>query len=354
VIVALSRTSETGLVYASASIYWAAGMAASAGWTPWMARVVPARIRGKFFGRRQGLLQAAMLFGLVGAGAALHVVSGTTHVLDVYAGMFGLAMLARLGSALVLARMGRDVDPAPTSRMQLRHVGSKLRGNPRAPLLVYLIAALAAAAISGPFNTPYLLDHHHLDYAQYCVFTTTIIVVKIAVSPLVGRVLQRRGVRPVLSAAAVGIATVPLFWLVSDSFAWFVCMQIYAGFAWAALELGMLMVLFDADSDAERTTMQVAFSAAQSLGNVAGSLIGGVILDARGTDHQAYMTLFVVSALGRLAAAMLIVRRLRRVPRILARLPFGVAAAAWTLAIRPWGATIVRPIVDGIVRFRRP
>jgi hypothetical protein len=353
VIVALTRTTATGLVFASASLYWAAGMAASAGWTPWMARVIPVGIRGKFFGRRQGLVQASTLVGLMAAGMTLHAVSGTSHVLDVYACMFGLAMISRLGSAWMLSRMGRHVDPAPTPRMRMRHIGRKLRGNPRTPLLAYLIAALAAAAISGPFNTTYLLDHHHLQYAQYCLFTTTIIVVKIAASPAIGRIVQRRGVRPVLAAAAIGIAPVPLLWLLSDEFAWFIVMQIYSGFAWAALELGMLMVLFDAETDAERTTMQVAFSAMQSVGNVVGSLVGGSILASQGTDHQAYMSVFVASSVGRFAAAMLIVRRLRRIPRILVRLPFGVAAAAWTLAIRPWGASVAKPIVDGIVKLRR-
>ena len=76
----------TGVVFGAASVYWAAGMAASAGWTPWTARVIPARIRNRFFGRRQGLMQVAMLAGLIGSGAALRAATGTSHVLAVYAG----------------------------------------------------------------------------------------------------------------------------------------------------------------------------------------------------------------------------------------------------------------------------
>lgn len=220
-------------------------------------------------------------------------------------------------------------------------------------LLGYLIAALTAAAISGPFITPYLLDHHHLGYAEYCVFTTTVIVVKIGASPFIGRVLQRRGVRWVWTVSAVAIAPIPLAWLVPDAFAWFVVLQIYSGFAWAGLELGLLMALFDAEDDAERTTMQVAFSALQAIGNAAGSLVGGALLGGAGADHRAYMVVFVTSSIGRFAAAMLIVRWLRRVPALLARLPIRVVVGAWTLAIRPWGATIVRPLVEGIGRARR-
>jgi hypothetical protein len=352
-VLALTGKAATGVLFASASVYWAAGMAAAAGWTPWMARVVPARIRSRFFGRRQGVVQGSMLVGLIGAGVALQALAGTGHVLDVYACMFCVACVARLCSAIALARQGRGVELVPRRRMRFRHLPPKLRGNPRAQLLAYLIAALAAAAIGGPFITPYLLHHHHLRYAEYCVFTTTIIIVKIVASPYVGRLLQRHGVRSVLTVSAVAIAPIPLGWLVSDAFGWFVVMQIYSGLAWAGLELGMLMALFDADDDAERTTMQVAFSALQSVGNAGGSLIGGAILGGAGADHHAYMVMFVWSSIARFAAAMMIVRWLRRVPGLLARLPIRVVVGAWTLAIRPWGETIVRPIVEGIGRARR-
>lgn len=352
-VVALSGVPSTALVFASASLYWAAGMAGVAGWTPWTARVVPSRIRSRFLGRRQGVVQASMLVGLVAAGTALQAFAGTGHILDIYACMFGVACLARLGSAIALARQGRGVELAPRRRMRFRQFVPKLRGNPRAALLGYLIAALAAAAIAGPFITPYLLHHHHLGYAEYCVFTTVIIVVKIAASPYIGRVLQRRGVRWVLTVSAVAIAPIPLGWLVSDAFAWFVVLQVYSGFAWAGLELGMLMALFDAEDDAERTTMQVAFSALQAIGNAAGSVVGGALLGG-GADHRAYMVVFVTSSLARIAAAMLIVRWLRRVPGLLARLPIRVVVGVWTLAIRPWGATLMRPIGESIGRVRRP
>lgn len=37
IVVALTRTVSTAVVFAAASLYWGAGMAAAAGWTPWMA-----------------------------------------------------------------------------------------------------------------------------------------------------------------------------------------------------------------------------------------------------------------------------------------------------------------------------
>lgn len=349
-IVALTGQVATGVVFAGASLYWAAGMAGAAGWTPWMARVIPERIRNRFFGRRQGLMQAAMLAGLIGAGVALRAAAGTGHLRDVYAAMFGVAIVSRFISAIAIARQGAGVDITPRRRMRLRSIPPKLRGTPRGAMLGYLVAALAAASIAGPFITPYLLHWHGLSYIEFTAFTVMIVVVKIAAMPYVGRLLQRVGLRRVLTLSALGIAPIPLLWLVSDSLWWFIVINGYSGIAWAGLEMSMLMALFDADDDAERTTMQVAFSALQAIGAAGASVLGGVVLGAFGTDHQAYLAVFVASSLARFAAAMLLVRRL---PFLVAKLPFTVMTRAWTLALRPAGGTIIRPIVEGLGRLRR-
>lgn len=350
IVVALAGGPQTPIVFAAASVYWAAGMGASASWNPWMARVVPSRIRSRFFGRRQGLAQTAMLVGLVGAGFALHAASGSERVRQVYAVMFALALAARAGSAILIARMGENVDRAPRRRMRLRHVPARLRGTPRARLLAYLVVASAAAAISGPFVTPYLLHHQGLGYVQYSVFTATIVVSKIAFSPLLGRVMQRVGVRRVLGGCALGIAVIPLMYIASDAFWWLLFIQFYGGIAWAGFELGALIALFDADDDAERTTMQVAYGALKACGDAAAGFIGGALLGGFGAGAQAYGWVFLASFIARTASALLVVSNL---PRTLVRLPGTILVSTWTLAIRPWGGTIVRPFVEGLGRRAR-
>jgi hypothetical protein len=337
-----------GVVFAAAALYWAAGMAASAAWNPWMARVVPARIRGRFFGRRQRIVQLTMLCGLVGAGGALHAIAPSGRVLDVYAAMFGLALIARLGSALMLARQGEGVERTPRRRMRLRSIPPRLRGTPRVSLLGYLIAALAAASISGPFLTPYLLQDQGFGYAEYSVITAVIVGAKIVALPALGRWIERAGVRRVLSISALAIAPIPALYVASDALVWLLAIQVFAGIAWGGFELGMLMALFDADDDAERTTLQVAFSALQAIGTAGASLVGGGLLASLGSDHTAYLWVFLVSALARLAAVLLLVREL---PHTLVR-PVVAVGRAWTLAIRPWGGSIVRPIVEGLERLR--
>jgi hypothetical protein len=291
-----------------------------------------------------------MLTGLIGAGVLMHTAMSGRDLLDVFVGMFAVACAARLWSALMLSRMGQGVDVAPRQRVRLRSMPGRLRGTPRGSLLAYVITAGSVAAISGAFITPYLLDLHQLEYGPYAVFTATIVLAKIAFSPMLGRLMQRVGVRSVVSACAIGIASIPLMYIVSDAYPWLLFIQFYGGIVWGGFELGVLMVLFDAEDDGERTAIQVAYSGLNAIGNAGASFIGGAILAGLGSGHDAYFWVFVASAIARTSAALLVVKNL---PLVLARLPATVVVGAWTLAIRPWGGQIVRPIVEGISKLRR-
>jgi MFS family permease len=352
VALALAGTPSAAVVFASAGLYWAAGMSATAAWNPWMARIVPERIRSAFFGRRQGVGQATMLVGLIGAGVALTAVAGTAHVLEVYAAMFALALVARLGSAVMVARQGVGVDPAPRRRMRFRSIPPRLRGTGRASMLAYIVAAIGAAGISGPFLTPFLLHHEGYSYGAYAIFTAMIVVAKIGALPLIGRAIERFGVRRVLTISALGITPVPLFVIISTALPWLLVVQIYAGIVWAGFELGLLMALFDANDDAERTTMQSALSGLQSIATAGASFVGGAILGSLGEGADAYFWVFVASAVARFAAVVLLVHGL---PAQLARFPQRLVRGAWTIAIRPWGGTIVQAFVEGLGKLgRRP
>jgi hypothetical protein len=96
--------------------------------------------------------------------------------------------------------------------------------------------------------------------------------------------------------------------------------------------------------------LQVAYGALQAVGNAGASLVGGALLASLGSGQTAYLWVFLVSAVARLLAALLIVKKL---PRLIVRLPATIIVGAWTLAIRPWGGTIVRPFIEGIGRWRK-
>jgi hypothetical protein len=347
VIVAITGRWATPVVFAAASIYWAAGMGVTAGWSSWMCRMLPARLRGRFLGRRQGVAQTSLVASLIGAGIVLQASGGHTAA---YAVLFGMAGAARLASALLLSRHGPDIDARPRGRVRLRSIPPRVRGTPRGALIAYLVAALAAAAFAGPFLTPYLLREEGLAYGEYTAFLAAVAIAKIVALPIFGRNVSRIGARRLLTICSFAIAPLPLLWPVSSSMYWLLAVQLFGGAAWAGFDVGMLMTLFDVDDENERTTLQVAFSAMQAVGTAAASIAGGALFASAGSDHDAYLIVFFTSAALRFAAVVLLVRHL---PRLLFELPQQIVQRAWVMAIRPWGGTILRPFVEGIDRLMR-
>src|SRR5690606_24767562 len=128
---AVRGVGSAGVLFASAVVYWGAGMAAATAWNAWVGSFMPGSIRGRYFGVRQSLMQLGVLAGLVGGGVALHLSGGSPRV---FAGVFGVAMLCRAVSSRVLAakdrRAVRTAPPARRSGEVLR----MLRGHGRAVL----------------------------------------------------------------------------------------------------------------------------------------------------------------------------------------------------------------------------
>jgi MFS family permease len=85
---------------------------------------------------------------------------------------------------------------------------------------------------------------------------------------------------------------------------------VLAGGCWAAYELAVALLLFEAVTDRERTGVITVYNLGLAVATVAGGACGGLILHALGADRTAYAAVFVVSTLVRLAALPL-ARRVR-------------------------------------------
>jgi MFS family permease len=91
----------------------------------------------------------------------------------------------------------------------------------------------------------------------------------------------------------------PLFWLFSASVPYLLCVQVIAGFAWAAYELAIILMSFDCIPASHRTSMLTAYNLGYAVVSMAGSLLGGLLLSLGGETYAAYLVVFGVSAAGR-------------------------------------------------------
>jgi MFS family permease len=296
-------------VFAAVSLYWGAGLGAGPAWNTWMETVVPFRVRAPFFAMRTRLGQAGTLLGFLAGGAALQYGTHSGQVLAAFAAIFAMAGLCRSFSARFLFR---QTEPHTVKGRQQNVTVAELVGRIKAGsserLLIYFLAVQVAVQISGPYFSPFMLGQLKVSYLDYVGLLATSFIAKIVMLPAFGNFANRFGVRRLLWIGGIGIMPCSGMWLYAHDYWQLVAIQFFAGAVWAAYELAMFLMFFEAAPRDERTSILTMFNLANAVALVIGALIGGSILKILGGSHEAYLVLFAVSSFAR--AGTLVVLKL--------------------------------------------
>lgn len=337
---ALIGEMELGLLYTVASLYWGLGMSTGPAWTAWASALVPARLRPAFFANRARASQGALVVSLVGGGLILQFAKGRGAELAGYAGIFAIALAARAVSAAFLASQREpatlevgetSISPAVISR----HVRTGGHGR----LLLFLLTFQAGVMVASPYFTPYMLSQLELSYFEFTVLNATAFGARVLALPFLGRLVRRAGTKTVLWRAGITISTFPVLWLVSDEFAWLICLQILSGVGWAAFELASLLSFFERIPPHGQTSVLTLYNLANATAVVTGSAVGGLLLRGFGEETTGFVAIFVVSTVARVAMLAF----LRRVPELA---DAGGPSPVRALAFRPAPVGVHAPVLS--------
>ncbi len=324
-----------------ATVYWAAGMGTTPAWNTWIGRLVPQRLRARFFARRTRTTQIAMLAAVLGAGGLLNVMDARGQALHGFGLVFLAAAVFRLVSVTFLsmhtepaagAGVARSVSPRVLLE-QPRHAGVRL--------LVYMLAVQMMAQMAAPYFTSYMVGELRLAYVHYTLLLAAFYVAKIMMLPALGRLARRFGTRRLLWLGGWGIVPMAGLWAVSSAVPYLVGVQLLGGVAWAAYELATFLMLFETIAEEERTSMLTIYNVGHALATVTGSAAGAVLLHLAGEDRAAYLLLFLLSTGGRLLILPLL-WRVVEVPAV--AVPIGIRAVSDRLVEGPVDVPILASI----------
>lgn len=296
-------------LYGSAALYWAAGLSSHPPWSTWVATLVPPRVRIRYFARRHRMLHVFQVLGLFAGGWILQVFAAAESPLLGFTLVFGFASVARVYSSVLLARQG-EVEPLPRDARRVRFLEylGRFRHGSDGRVLVYILSLQFSAYVSAPYFAPYMLETLRLGYLEYMALVAAAVAAKFAATPLHGRFAERHGVQALLWLGAIGTVPTSAMWILSDDFAWLLCAQVFAGFAWAAWELATLLTFFESIPHEERTSVLSCHNFANACAVAGGSLAGAALLSAFGGGAQGLMWLFGASSVLRLLTLLLLRR----------------------------------------------
>jgi MFS family permease len=342
-------------IYLAATVYWFAGLSGGPSWNTWIETIIPKPIRTKFFSCRTRTGQAFTLLGFATGGLALHWSKSNGFVLPAFCTILFIAGACRLFSGFALLRQSEPM----RGRISDRHVPiSQLFASTAkngGTLVWYLLAMQTAVQISGPYFNSYLILDQGISYFDYMLMIGLGFLGKVLATPFWGRLAQRAGAKRLLWIGGIAIIPISSFWVISDWFsAWqwtvpitlsgsdgpwvvtgeflYLCgVQLISGITWAAYELAMLLMFFEAIPRQDRTGMLTFYNWGNSAAMVVGSFFGAAVLTAMNESHIGFLTLFGLSSVVRLMTVGLLFwapdLRLRSVPPVVAPLGVGPSRA---------------------------
>jgi MFS family permease len=327
------------LVFLAVTLYWGSGLATGPVWNTWIEEIVPRNMRTNYFACRARVGQFCTLLGFIAGGVALQLGKANAWVLSAFCGIFLVASACRFVSAWCLSRQ-RDSRKGSLEERRVR-IGhffqkkhAKTAGEVGGRLVLYLLAVQMVVQISGPYFTPYmlkdLLGNDPLAYFNYVVLIGICFLGKVLAMPAWGRYAMAVGPKRLLLMGGIAIVPISGLWIFSGYFSswqttlpvnlyfarfdWVItgellylfAVQLLSGICWAAYELAMALMFFEAIPRQSRTSVLAIYNFGNALALVVGSLIGAAIMTALHESHAAYLTLFGLSSVLRLATLSLL------------------------------------------------
>lgn len=293
-------------------------------WNSLIGDLVPADIRGRFFGRRNRLNGISTFAALLVAGGVLDVCERFGRTALGFLMIFSTACVARLNSARWLSRYEDPKFEVPSgSKFTFLEFVKRSPHSNFAKFVFFYATVSFAVAFSGPYFALYMLRELQLSYVEFTAVTAASTITQFLAFSYWGELTDRFGNKKILNICGWGIGIVPILWLFSHELWYLMVIQVYGGFVWAGFTLAAANFMFDAVSPPKRARC----AAYQGLGNgvfvFAGSLLGGLVAGRlpastrvfgwTWTPESTLLFIFLISGLMRLVTAAFALRQFKEV-----------------------------------------
>ena len=245
-------------------------------WSSWAADLVPDRMRGAFWGRRNMVVSMASAAASLIAGAYLDLFPKESYL--GFATLFGAGILLGLYSNTIMAKI-KEPEYRDHDHHRLREF-FKIDGQFRTYCWT-MVLFYFAVNIASPFFTVYMLQNLGLSYTYFVVAGAIATVSRILAHPHFGYVSDKFGDKPVAVICMVGTALVPLaFLFVTVETLWLIVpAQILSGIVWAGMDLTSWNLLLDLTSRDKRALQVAEYNLLTSIPIAVAPVVGGILAD---------------------------------------------------------------------------
>lgn len=277
-------------------------------WLVWVTDLVPARIRGRFFGRRTAYATAIGTTVAVLAGLLL---DRARKLGDASWTLAAMALVGWTAGLVTTWLMSKQHEPGNEriEPMRIRDVLTPLADKGWRRLLGYQMVWNGAVGLTASVAAVYMLRELHVGFVGVGIYNAMLAISRMASAPFWGRAIDRFGSRPILVLCALGAALSSALWVAAVP-GWLFLIAIEAvltGLFLAGHEVALFAIPMAIAPRSGRAVHLAAFAMVAGLAFGIASAAGGAASGflAGAALPLGARALFVLSSVGRILAAII-------------------------------------------------
>lgn len=278
--------------------YHLSGSFSGPAWFSLMGDVVPEKIRGKYFSRRNKISGIFSVSATLISSLIIYYFQ-RFEIIYGFIIVFSIAGLARLISAYLLNKHHVEkMTFEPGHYFSLWQFTRKIRHYNFNLFTLYVSHFRMATTIAGPFFAVYMWKVLGLNPFWFAAVNISAGVFSFLFFPVWGKFADKYGNRELLRISSIILVFVPLFWIFNTNPIYLILIpQFISGAGWSGFNLSASNFIYDSTKPQRRAMMVAYYNLFNGVGIFSGALIGGLITQYLSVDFiNAFIFVFIISS----------------------------------------------------------
>jgi MFS family permease len=290
-------------------------MLAIPGWLSWISDLVPARLRGRYFGRRNSAIAVSTVLATVAGGLILDHFKAAGHENLGFSAIIGIGCLAAIISIVILRKLPDRIDSVSHHHYSWNSMLEPIQDRRFRHLLIVFFVWNLALGVAAVFFAAHMLINLRMSFTYIALYICVVSLSAVLMNNPWGKLIDRFGSKPVLFICAMGIAFIPIIWFLPRAdFLWILAIEaLFSGAVWGGFNLAAFNIPIAHSPRENRPSFLALFSVVTGIGFFIAAIAGGILAESLTNFKYVigkqtlvnYHVLFAISSLLRIVAALL-------------------------------------------------
>ena len=289
-------------------VYIIFGSLAAPPWFSMMGDIVPDKIRGDYFSKRNRINGAIALIATLAAAFWLDYTKREDIIIIGFILLFAIASISRFISTYYFTK-----HYMPKIKLEKDYYFSLLQFIKKAPFnnfgrfAIFIALINLSVNIAGPFFAVYMLKDLGFNYVWFTAINMSAGLFAVIFIHPWGKFADKYGNREVLRLSGLLIPLLPILWIFSSNPYYLIFVpQLLSGIAWAGFNLSASNYIYDAVTVQRRAIVVSYYSLLNGIGVFIGAILGGLIAYyVHLSSINIFLFIFIVSGILRAAVFLL-------------------------------------------------